>query len=74
MTIKMLSKETETGFSTWQNNNEQDEQFGKYPFNEHQIDLTEAINLSSELSEGIRIARSSLDKVELLEDKNIFED
>ena len=71
MTIKMLSKEIEIGFSTWQNNNEQ---FGEYPFNEHQIDLTEAINLSSELSEGIRIARSNLDKVELLEDKNIFED
>lgn len=71
MTIKMLSKEIEIGFSTWKNSNEQ---FGKYPFNEHQIDLTEAINLSSELSEGIRIARSSLDKVELLEDKDIFED
>ncbi len=71
MTIKMLSKEIETGFSTWKNSNEQ---FGKYPFNEHQIDLTEAINLSFELSEGIRIARSSLDKVELLEDKDIFED
>jgi hypothetical protein len=71
MTVKMLSKEIETGFSTWKNSNEQ---FGEYPFNEHQIDLTEAINLSSELSEGIRIARSSLDKVELLEDKDIFED
>ena len=71
MTIKMFSKEKETGFSTWKNGNEQ---FGKYPFNEHQIDLTEAINLSSELSEGIRIACSSLDKVELLEDKDIFED
>jgi len=71
MTIKMLSKEIEIGFSTWKNSNEQ---FGKYPFNEHQIDLTEAINLSSELSEGIRIARSSLDEVELLEDKDIFED
>lgn len=71
MTIKMLSKEIEIGFSTWKNSNEQ---FGKYPFNEHQIDLTDAINLSSELSEGIRIARSSLDKVELLEDKDIFED
>ena len=71
MTIKMLSKEIEIGFSTWKNSNEQ---FGEYPFNEHQIDLTEAINLSSELLEGIRIARSSLDKVELLEDKDIFED
>jgi len=70
MTIKMLSKEIEIGFSTWKNSNEQ---FGKYPFNEHQIDLTEAINLSSELSEGIKIARSSLNKVELLEDKDIFE-
>ncbi|GAI42049.1 unnamed protein product, partial [marine sediment metagenome] len=53
MTIKMLSKEIKTGFSTWKNSNEQ---FGEYPFNEHQIDLTEAINLSSELLEGIRIA------------------
>ncbi|MBA7584373.1 hypothetical protein ES708_26326 [subsurface metagenome] len=71
MTIKMLTKELETGFSTWKNFSEQ---FGKYPFNEHQIDLTEAINVSSELSKGIRITRSSLNKVELLEDKDIFED
>ena len=70
MTIKMLSKEIEADFFTWKNSNEQ---FGEYPFNEYQIDLTEAINLSSELSEGIKIARSSLNKVELLEDKDIFE-
>lgn len=66
MTIKMLSKGQV--FGTWTNSNDN---FDRYPFNEYQLDLTETINLSKELLDSIMNARSTLDKVELLDDKDI---
>jgi len=69
MAIKMLSKGQVVG--TWTNSNDN---FDRYPFNEYQLDLTETINLSKELLDSIMNARSTLDKVELLDDKDIFEE
>jgi len=71
MAVKMITKEEELGFTTWTNSNDQ---FGKYPFNEYQIDLTEVINLSPDLLDSILTARGSLPKVTLLDDRDIFGD
>lgn len=69
MTVRMLTSTFDIGFTTW---TKCDSQFGRYPFNEYQIDLTEVINQSPELLEGIITARSTLKDVELLDDRDIF--
>lgn len=71
MAVKMITKEKELGFTTWTNSNDQ---FERYPFNEYRIDLTEIINLSPDLLDTILSARTSLPKVTLLDDKDIFGD
>lgn len=67
--MKMILEAKDVGFNTWTQCNDQ---FGKYHFNEYKIDLTEAINLSPELLEGIVFARTTLNGVKLLNDKDVF--
>jgi hypothetical protein len=67
--MEMILGAKDIGFNTWAQCNDQ---FGKYHFNEYKIDLTEAINLSPELLEGIIFARTTLNDVKLLNDKDVF--
>ncbi len=67
--MAMILEAKKIGFSTWA---KCDDQFGKYNFNEYQVDLTEAINLSPELLKGIIFARTTLNDVKLLDDKDVF--
>lgn len=69
--VKMISEPKDIGFTTWTCSNDQ---FGKYPFNEYQLDLTDLISLSAELSENILKARTTLNNVDLLDDKDIFKE
>lgn len=69
MSVTMITREEELGFTTWTNSNDQ---FGKYPFNEYRIDLTEVVNLSPELLDSILSARTSLPEVTLLDDRDVF--
>ncbi len=71
MTLKNLTNEEELGFTTWTNSNEQ---FGKYPFNEYRIDLSEVISLSPDLLDSVLTARANLQKVNLLDDSDVFGD
>lgn len=68
--MSMILETGNVGFSTWTKCN--DQLFGKYHFNEYQIDLSEAINLSPELLNGILHARTTLNNVRLLNDKDVF--
>lgn len=67
----MITEEGDIGFTTWTNSNDQ---FGKYPFNEYRIDLTEVINLSPDLLDSIITARERLPNVTLLNEKDVFDD
>lgn len=71
MTTKMLTSNADIGFATWTNSNEQ---FGKYHFNEYQIDITEVVNKSPELIDGIIKTRANLNCTEFLNDADVFED
>ncbi|HEY0087877.1 MAG TPA: hypothetical protein VGB37_03480 [Candidatus Lokiarchaeia archaeon] len=69
--LTMITRERDLGFTTWTNSNDQ---FGRYPFNEYRIDLTEIINLSPNLLDSIISARESLSNVTLLNESDIFND
>lgn len=71
MADKMITKADDLGFTTWTNSNDQ---FEKYPFNEYRMDFSEVINLSPALLDTILIARTSLPRVTLLDDVDVFGD
>ena len=69
---EILSHESDLLISPWTTGI--DLQFGKYPFNEHQFEMTRIINLSPELLSDIERARQSLREVEFCDDSDIFGD